>query len=244
MSRYDVSRQMNIYEDDFKKQYTNFGFKIQFGAPGVETLYDLRQGTCSSARFFRPRFIRAKFADKRTLEYPVPFEASVKAYAVILKSLGAICMTYFGETWSVLQGKNFSGFAYKTERYAALAPSKKFEVGTFQYESNTGFEDFADIRLGYRIVKNDESNLVNCQTRGLLNMQEGSLCTTGDIISPRSLIIKAKSLDGDGHIGSVIRLVKQSETAGMLTVAAEIAGCAFCLGYAGEIIRGLENFLD
>ena len=247
MSRYNVQYEMGVYETDFGVQYEHLKIKIQFGAPGIETIYQLRTaGGCSPKTYFKPRHIIATFVDGRKLIYPVAFETSVRTTALILKNLGAVCMDYVGEKWSLIFGAAIGGgnLSYKTTNYSALAPSKSYETGSFDYTSDLGLQGLSTVQLPYKVPSNDVSDLVNCQKRGLNNSQESKgICVAQGLIIPRMLIIKANSLDGDGHIGKVIRQAKVSERASVATIAVEIAGCASCLGYEGESINGLESLL-
>lgn len=247
MSRYNVQYEMGVYETDFGVQYEHIKVKIQFGAPGIEAIYQQRsQGGCSPKTYFSPRHIVATFLDGRKLIYPVAFETSVKTTALTLKSLGAVCMDYVGEKWSLIFGAAIGGgkLSYKTTNYSGLPPSKSYETGSFDYTSDLGLSGLTTVQLPYKVPSKDPSDLVNCQKRGLQNPQQSKgICVAKGLIIPRMLIIKANALDGDGHLGKVIRQAKISERSSVSITAVEIAGCASCLGYEGESINGIESLL-
>lgn len=246
MSRYNVSREMGIYEDDFGNQYEHVPVRIQSNAPAIEALYQPRDsGACSPSRYFSPRYLKATFADGRVLKYPVAFETSVKGNAAILKAQGAVCLDYVGEKWNFIFGSVVGGnLSYKAGNYTGLIASKKFDTGSFTYTSELGLNGIIVINAPFRVPSNDNGELKACQTRGLESPVDSTgICTPSGLIVPRYLIIKANAIDADGHNGKVVRKALISLKASLNTTAVEIAGCANCLGYQGESVKGVENLI-
>lgn len=247
MSRYNLTKMMESYTDDFGNSYDNINVQIQKDTPVLSLYVDRATTLCGSGKkLFSPRYLLATFSDGRKIKYPIPKESDVKAMSTELLDADAVCLDYYGEKWNILVGATVGGaLEYRSDNYTGLVSSKDFETGSFEYTSNLAITGLTTFRLPYRIPSNDNAALTACQKEGMEDIKAASgICSAAGLISPRRLIIRAKANDGNGVIGSVSRNALVSKApAGLKATAIAIAECAFCLSYRGENFPGIHNYV-
>lgn len=247
MSRYNTTRQIDIYEDDFGNTYRNVPFKIQLDAPLLTNYGSRSAGACGGSLPFNTRRLVALFEDGRKLIYPVARESEVQQFAADLVGAGALCVDLVGEKWNILTGPAVGGnLNYRNTPYTGLTPSKVYIIGNYQYTSDLGLTGLTTVRLPVRIPNDGAQELYSAQQACLTDFNTNNgVCAAGSIVKARHLIIQAQAVDTDTpDPKSVIRKAYVSEKSSLSQCAIDAADAAFCLGYRGESIANIHRLVN
>jgi hypothetical protein len=272
MARINTDWMIEEYTDDFGRKYKNVFFKIQNGAPKLDSLYKARPAalSCGGGLIFKPRALVVTFGDGRTLRYPVAAQNKIDD---IVKELlpsaadnltpgtgadEAVCINLDGEEWSLVPGSIFGGLSFKTTPYNNIPNRGKKETGTYSYQSDV--DGLGKLTLGYS-VEELPADLANCQKAGMAEIKSGrGICSASALgIDPRHFVIQAlwtaddNSILPGGKAGGNVR--RRANVSGYdenilpgskkpQDVAKEIDKCAYCLGWKGESIRNLHNLVS
>lgn len=257
MALINAGYMVSSYTDDFGNIYTNIPVKFTDSVPiAVLTTtmgYAVRSSAiiCGGNLPFTMRYLQAVFADGTSHQFPVATRADIAAKVIALGALTAnkaVCINLVGEKWNVLPPKVTGTATFLTTPYGNISATGKKTRYTFDYASDV-LAATTTLTLATSI-ETDPSALHDCQKAGMENAAAGSggaICSIAGLgIKARHYIIQALAQKtGETLLRKVIRqsVVSKEAAADILAVISSIDGCAYCLGYKGETIANVHNFV-
>ena len=237
MAKQNTSLMVATYTTDFNTTITSIPLKFSAAAPIPTDIYTAKTGNCAFPKLkINLRYILATFATG-TYKYPVPALGSINTVKAALVTAGALCLDYFGETWTRVPNNvlNDPAPAYKSTPYlnTDITGDGNRETGTFNYVSDL----LGTVRAGYN-YEAAPGALLTAQKAGLTNAAAGTGVQNRESlnIDPRHYTIHADVDDGT----TVARKAYISEIADLATDADTIGTAGYYLSYQGENVKALH----
>ena len=255
MALVNATKMMASYLNDFGEEIRNLPVKFTSEAIIPDGFYQDREEVTrcgSTGGLFKPRRLIATF-EFGVHEYPIADANNLESSIVALKQAGAICIDLSGESWVNVPKGLIKSPTFRTTPYPievtnvdgstdpnSVNGSGNTQSGEFKY--NSDIASIGEVVLRYSIEKKPE-NLLNAMLNCLEDAQETepTYCTAGSVgIRGRHFIAKAAV----GTKNTLARQAKISNRADIKDCGELLAAEAYCLGYKGESIKNVNNFVS
>lgn len=200
---------------------------------------DPSNNPCPVSEGMRMRHLKATFPDPSdptnffTVQIPVAGAdpATIEAEAVAIRALGAVCIDFVGERWSLVPGIGTPGVQY------TLDPALEYVSVNYSYNVQSYTTTAQILKVS---IENRNAGLFTAQTNCLTLGAAPTVCNTFTKgFKPRAGILKARNA-GSGGIISRRAIFSTNNMADIRSCLEALNPEGQCIGYEGEIHRNLH----